>query len=102
MLSSVTFDGLIRTVFWFDRFDLAKPFDPSLYVLARPRLVRANTVALIVFFLVFLALYYSVGALVKRCARTELTTGDIARRFVVSLIPIAVVYQVAHYSAYLA
>jgi hypothetical protein len=43
-----------------------------------------------------------VSALVKRCARTELTTGDIARRFVVSLIPIAVVYQVAHYSAYLA
>ena len=58
--------------------------------------------ALIVFFLAFLALYYGVSLLVKRCARTELTVVGVARRFVVALIPIAVVYQIAHYSAYLA
>jgi hypothetical protein len=102
MLSAVTFDGLIRTIFWFDRFDIPKPFDPSLYVLARPRLLRANTVALIVFALAFLGVYYGVSALVKRCARTDLTVVDVAQRFVMSLIPIAVVYQIAHYSAYLA
>jgi len=102
MLSAVTFDGLIRTIFWFDRFDIPKPFDPSLYVLARPRLMWANTIALIVFFLAFLGVYYGVSALVKLCARTDLTAAGVAERFVVSLIPIAVVYQIAHYSAFLA
>ena len=102
MLSAVTFDGLIRTIFWFDRFDIPKPFDPGLYVLARPLLVRRNTLALILFFLAFLAVYYAVSALVKGLAGTRRSVDDIACRFVVSLIPIAVVYQLAHYALYFA
>jgi hypothetical protein len=100
MLSAVTFDGLIRTIFWFDRFDIPKPFDPSLYVLARPLLAPTNTVALVAFFLAFLATYHGVSLLVKRGAGSQLTAAAVARRFVVSLLPIAVVYQIAHYSAY--
>ena len=102
MLSAVTFDGLIRTIVWFDRFDIPKPFDPSLYVLAKPLLARANTLALIIFFLAFLAVYYVCAALVGRCAGTGLGAREIARRFVIALVPIAVVYQLAHYTLFFA
>lgn len=100
MLSCVTFDGLTRTLFWYDLFDIPKPFDPSLYQLAKPALLSINSAGLVAIFFVFLGIYYGIAGCVKFCAKTKRSTSEIASAFVMSLIPIAVVYQVAHYSLY--
>lgn len=96
MLSSVTFDGISRTLVWYG-FVGVSPFTLA----GRALLVPINTFGLIGIFLFILGTYYVFMYLVKRFSGTALPTRQIALLFVLSLLPIAMVYQFAHYSTFL-
>ena len=96
MLSSVTFDGVSRTLIWFEFFGV-NPFT----VAGRTLLVSINTLGLVGVFLFILGTYYAFIYLVRRFSGTTLPTKQIACLFVLSLVPIAMVYQFAHYSTFL-
>ena len=96
MLSSVTFDGLSRTLIWFEFFGV-NPFT----VTGRTLVVPINTLGLVGVFLFVLSTYYAFIYLVRQFSGTTLPTKQIAFFFVLSLVPIAMVYQFAHYSTFL-
>src|SRR5204862_3688919 len=64
-------------------------------------LEAAGTVGLIMMVL-FISLLYRLGAAGMHDVNRSLATGDLARRFVHSLVPIALAYVVAHYFSLLA
>jgi len=112
MLASVTFDGLLATPLW---ADLAKTmvYSESL----RPLIVflqdytgnaiaAVTTIALILFLLIFVGIYLVFNALMwmtlPRVQRSKTSILLLSRTFVLSLIPIALAYHLAHYLSYLA
>ena len=97
MLSTVTFDGLMATPLW-------QRIESALYV-ALPmfgdsRLAVISTVGLLVFCLTFIVVYRLVATLIARAAGNQLTPDETARAFVLTLVPIAIAYLVAHYLSY--
>ncbi|MGH7080975.1 MAG: hypothetical protein ACREFV_00745 [Acetobacteraceae bacterium] len=90
ILSSVMFDGFLDTPLW---TAIAKPIPgpPTL----------AESLGLIVMWLLFLAAYYAISALMAVLAGREHSTGEVARDFAYTLVPIALAYQIAHYLTYL-
>jgi hypothetical protein len=114
MLSTVTFDGFIETPLWMAIVDwvlLAPLLFPVLTVLHRmfgSLLPVIQSVTLGVFPLVFLAIYMVFVWLMKCVASTaardagdrRIPTTDLARLFVLTLVPIAIAYHLAHYLAY--
>jgi hypothetical protein len=94
MLSSVTFDGVLRTYAWFNLIGM----DPFV---ARDILVQINTIGLLGSFLLFLGIYTAFISLVKLFSGSQVSVNRLALVFVFSLLPIAMVYQFAHYSTYL-
>jgi hypothetical protein len=114
MLSTVTFDGFIETPLWMAIVDwvlLAPLLFPVLTVLHQMfgRLLPViQSVALGVFPLVFLAIYmvfvWLMRCVVSTAARDagdrRIPTTDLARLFVLTLVPIAIAYHLAHYLAY--
>lgn len=107
MLSSTAFDGLHETVVWRKLFfvDLyhwglrewvgANPFA------AYPQMSRLfgwwQTFWLLASPFLYLAVYLGFIALTKWAGRSELTVAELARRFTLPLLPIALVYHVTHY-----
>jgi hypothetical protein len=95
MLGSVGFDGLSRTSFW---QELAADVEAP-YVLDRPGLAELLVTGLNV--LGLLACVAAVGlaylAAVSAARRTVEAQQSLVRQFVFSLVPIALVYAVAHY-----
>ena len=100
MLSSVTFDGLSRTFLWYKVFDIPLPFDPALYALSKPLMLQINSLALVGFFLLFFGIYLAFTCLAKLFARSDVSVRTIALKLVFSIVPIAIVYQIAHYALY--
>ncbi len=90
ILSSVMFDGFLDTPLW---TVIAKrlPGPPML----------GETFGLLAMWLVFIAVYYAISALMAALAGREHSTGEIARVFAFTLVPIALAYQIAHYLTYL-
>lgn len=116
MLSTVTFDGFIETPLWVAIVDwilLAPLLLPVLTVLHKTLgslLPLIQSVALGLFPLVFLAIYmvfvWLMRYVVSTAARGDagdrrIPTTDLARLFVLTLVPIAIAYHLAHYLAYL-
>ncbi len=116
MLSTVTFDGFIETPVWVRIVDgvLSAPaLYPVLSILHKTLgnlLPVIHTVALVLFPVLFLAVYmlvvWLVGFVVAACTPREASqhrysTTDLARRFVLTLVPIAIAYHLAHYLSYL-
>ena len=113
MLASVTFDGFVETPVWAAISErLAAP--PPVASLDSPIAASADTgawvqtAALAIFPLLFLGVYLAVCRLVARCAALAAPAGapipasQVARSFVLTLIPIAIAYQLAHYLSFLA
>jgi hypothetical protein len=107
MLSTVTFDGILETPPWatLAEASLASPGftgrAASLGVAPYPLLQTLGLVAVPV---IFASLYLTVAAGMAIAARrsgAQATAGEMARLFVLTLVPIAVAYHLAHYLTYL-
>jgi len=111
MLSSVTFDGLLATPLWGEiaqwmlMSDLVRPFILLSQDITGNAIAAISTIALIVFLAVFQLLYLAFCGLMyfstPAKARLGLTIGELARLFVLSLIPISLAYHLAHYLSFL-
>ncbi|HZZ93203.1 MAG TPA: hypothetical protein VFE23_11635 [Usitatibacter sp.] len=97
MLSTVTFDGLMATPFW-------QRIEDALYValpaLGSARLAVINTAGLLSFCVIFLGVYRGVMRWTAHASANRMTPDAAARAFVLTLVPIAIAYLVAHYLAY--
>src|ERR1700722_9001306 len=97
MLSTVTFDGLMATPLW-QRVESA--LYVALPVFGNSRLAIINTVGLLVFCLTFIAVYRLVATLLAHASGNQMTPDAASRAFVLTLVPIAIAYLVAHYLSY--
>jgi hypothetical protein len=97
MLSTVTFDGLMATPLW-QRVESA--LYVALPVFGNSRLAVINTVGLLVFCLTFIAVYRLVATLIAHASGNRMTPDAASRAFVLTLVPIAIAYLVAHYLSY--
>ncbi|HLX28784.1 MAG TPA: hypothetical protein VKV24_09915 [Casimicrobiaceae bacterium] len=97
MLSTVTFDGFMATPLW-QRIESA--LYVALPVLGDSRLAIINTVGLLVFCLAFIAVYRLVATLIANASENRMTPEETGRAFVLTLVPIAIAYLVAHYLSY--
>ncbi|HYY38252.1 MAG TPA: hypothetical protein VE801_10985 [Xanthobacteraceae bacterium] len=104
LLATVTFDGLLETPLW-ARIDLAvldwasEPSFGTVPILREDQMVRlVRSVALVAFILLFLAAYAVVCRLTSAAVGKHVApTGGVLRSFVLTLVPIAIAYHVAHY-----
>src|SRR5262249_479875 len=97
MLSTVTFDGLMATPFW-------QRIENALYV-ALPwrgdsRLAIINNLGLLSFCAIFIGVYCLVATLIGHASKKRMTPDTASRLFVLTLVPIAIAYFVAHYLSY--
>jgi hypothetical protein len=98
VMAAVLFDGLLATPAWrtFEDWLLA-PFAPAKDFFP----MVARTLGLVGVWLVFLGVYASICRMMAAATEGRLTTGTIARRFVLTLVPIAIAYHLAHYLSFL-
>ena len=95
ILSVVSFEGLISTLFWYDVIGI-DAFGGS----GRYDVIYVNTAGIMVSFLAFFSIFYSFVAISRAITKTDIKTLDLAQKFVPALLPISIVYHLAHYSAY--
>ena len=98
MLATVTFDGLTETGFWagvnLEAYDAMRS-------LGRTAFTVAETAGLAVFPLLFAAAYFAFMRLVAVFGGGAHDVPALARGFVLSLVPIAFAYHVAHFFSFL-
>jgi hypothetical protein len=97
MLSTVTFDGFMATPIW-------QRIESALYV-ALPafgdsRVAIIDTTGLLLFCVAFIAVYRLFATLIAHAAESRMTPDVASRAFVLTLVPIAIAYLVAHYLGY--
>jgi hypothetical protein len=112
MLSSVTFDGLLATPFWASvakwmiYSETMRPLIIALQGVTGNAVAAVGTIALVAFLLLFQLLYLLFSALmyfsVPAADRVGISVRQVAGLFVLSLVPIALAYHLAHYLSYLA
>ena len=100
MLSSVTFDGFKATPRWAETVLELKPGLSRL--LGNDYITGAETLGILTFLLGFLGLYLGFSYLVRLAGGRETTYGRVVYGFLYSLVPIARVYNMAHYWTFLA
>ncbi|MDE0332374.1 MAG: hypothetical protein OXL41_10950 [Nitrospinae bacterium] len=98
MLATVSFDGFTETPLW--HLIRAVLYEAVVWV-GRDALLIADTIALISVPTLFLGVYYLFCTLMRTISGSALSTGEFARLFVLSLVPIAIGYHVAHYFSFL-
>ena len=111
MLASVTFDGLLATPLWAEagREMLYSEQLRSLIVFlqdfAGDAYAAVSTLALVAFLIVFQLFYLLFSALVywitPAAERSRVSILQVAKIFVLTLIPIALAYHLAHYLSFL-
>jgi hypothetical protein len=98
LLSTVTFDGFTATPAW-------AAIEGALYAalapLGRARLTLIGTLGLLGSPLAFVLVYLAFARWMAWTAGDRLAPGRVARSFVLSLVPIAIAYHLAHYFTYL-
>jgi hypothetical protein len=94
VLASVLYDGLLTTPEWAEAERSLIAVVPGL----GPVVVR--TIGLLGFWAAFLAAFLGVAAAMSRVAG-ERSPRDMAQGFVLTLVPIAIAYHLAHYLSYL-
>ena len=98
MLATVSFDGFTETPLW---HQIRAGLYEAVVWVGRDALLVADTIALIAAPALFLGVYYTFCALMRTMSGSTLSTGEFARLFVLSLVPIAIGYHVAHYFSFL-
>ena len=98
VMAAVLFDGLLATPAWrtFEDWLLA-PFAPA----GDLSPMVARTLGLVGVWLVFLGAYLAICRIMAAATGGRLAAGTIARRFVLTLVPIAIAYHLAHYLSFL-
>ena len=96
MLSSTAFDGFRETTLWVRIYwsyidDIIRP------ILGDGSYVVFQTIGLFLSPIVFLAMYLVFITLAKIFTKSKLSVGQLALEFAFSLVPIAFVYNIAHY-----
>jgi hypothetical protein len=98
LLSTVAFDGFTATPAW-------ARLESSLYAALTPlggaRLTAIGTFGFLAFSAFFGAVYGLFSYWIARAGGGDLSAGTVARLFVLSLVPIAIAYHLAHYLTYL-
>ena len=98
LLSTVTFDGFTATPAW---ASVEGRLYAALGALGDARLTFIGTLGLIAFPLLFGLVYVGFARWMAWMGDDQLTTSTVARLFVLSLVPIAIAYHLAHYFTYL-
>jgi len=98
LLSTVTFDGFLATPAW---NALEGFLFRSLTILDESRLMVINTMGLALFWAAFLGMYLLFASWMAHASDGAWSTDEAARLFVMSLVPIAIGYHIAHYLTYL-
>ncbi|MFQ5995691.1 MAG: hypothetical protein ACE5K1_11425 [Acidiferrobacterales bacterium] len=98
VLSLVLFDGFLATPEWWNLWEWLRPFSSSLEDAYD---ITVKTLGLIVFWLLFLGAYLATCFLMTAVSVKGHSTGEIARIFAFTLVPIAIAYHLAHYLTYL-
>lgn len=114
MLSTVTFDGLMATSLWrevYTAIETWRPIMPTLFALYQQGLgadLSIPTIGLVAASLVFAATYLVFAALAAALGNAAAgrggagrSAGWVARTFVLTLVPIAIAYHLAHYLGFL-
>lgn len=111
MLSTVAFDGFVETRAWFKVVEWSMLNDTVRQLLtffelsARELIVAIKSFTLAVFPLLFLVAYFVFAVLVRLAgwlgSGRRLPLGLVAGSFVLSLVPIAIAYHLAHYLLFL-
>ena len=94
MLASVTFDGLSETPIW---RSIQNTFYGAGSLFGSNQLGAISTVGILIMPLIFLGLYMTFSWATKKLANEVVPVSSIAKAFVISLIPIALAYNLAHY-----
>ena len=92
-LATVTFDGFTATPTWGAISTALSPYLPTARGL--------GTLGIITFPILFLVVFRFVAWLMGRAAGDRQSAAGLARRFVYSLIPIALAYHLAHFLSFL-
>jgi hypothetical protein len=98
LLSTVAFDGFTATAAW---ASVETALFNALAPLGGSRLTVVGTLGLLGFAVAFVVVYALFAAAMARAGGKALSTAVVARAFVLSLVPIAVAYHLAHYFTYL-
>jgi hypothetical protein len=98
LLSTVAFDGFTATAAW---TSVETALFSALAPLGGSRLTAVGTLGLLGFAVAFVVIYALFAAAMARAGGKALSTGVVARVFVLSLVPIAIAYHLAHYFTYL-
>jgi len=106
MLSSTAFDGLAATrvwihLFWGDPFGILEAWIGTKPILQfpalRPVYFAWQTLCLLLSPFLYLGVYLIATALMKLITRSRLPLRELALRFALPLLPIALVYSITHY-----
>ena len=95
LLSSVLYDGFVGTGEWELLERAVRARLPAIGVLA------IKTAGLVLFWGLFVAAYLGICSIMSRVGRGAAGTLDVARTFALTLVPIAIGYNVAHYLVFL-
>ncbi len=111
ILSTVAFDGFVETSAWFNVLQCAMLNDTVRHLLntlqlsPRELIAAIKSLALVVFPLAFVATYLVFATLMRLAGwgagGSRLPLGLTAGSFVLSLVPIAIAYHLAHYLLFL-
>ncbi len=107
ILATVTFDGFKETPVWAAALvwittDLTiRPLLIGLRAMGFDLLMLVETVGLVLLPLTFALAYLGFSAVMSWAGGRHLPVGQVARLFVLSLVPIAIAYHLAHYMSYL-
>ncbi len=98
LLATVLYDGLIGTGEW---AMLEEALRPVLPVADDTAATAIRTAGLVAIWLVFLAAYIGISACMSKIAGGHPDAVEVAQRFALTLVPIAIGYHVAHYLVFL-
>lgn len=107
MLSTVTFDGFVETPVWasiLDWLSESRPLRPlllSVQTQGIDLLIAIKTTAFLLFPLAFMAIFRLFCSVSHAFAGPDASTSELANTLVLSLVPIAIAYHIAHYLSYL-
>jgi hypothetical protein len=97
LLSTVLYDGFLNTPEW---SAIERAIGGLFTNPGERELIALQTAGLGAFWLLFLAVYFAVCAMMRAAARGR-STREIAGHFVFTLVPIAIGYHLAHYLVFL-
>ena len=93
-------NGRYTDEFKLEALRLAESLYERMPILGDSRLTIINTLGLLSLCAIFIAVYRVVATLVAYASQKSMTVDTASRVFVLTLVPIAIAYLVAHYSSY--